>query len=68
MKSKLEIKCLCLQPGYADTTMNQATQKKNCQISITLKKIPELKMSDPKTSFNHPHDFKSGATPPPLWE
>ena len=28
-------------------------------------KIPEWKISNPKKSFDHPHDLKSGVPPPP---
>ena len=28
-------------------------------------KIPEWKISNPKKSFDHPHDLKSGIPPPP---
>jgi len=56
-----------LQPGYAGTTtilqivlntqknpyLNQATQKNTYQIFLP-KKLPELKISNPKKSFDHP--------------
>ena len=64
------------RPGYAGTTtnlqivlntpknpyLNQATQKNTCQIFVS-KKIPESKISNPKKSFDHPRDLKSGVPP-----
>ena len=70
--------CLCLQPGNVGTTtnfrclntpknpsLNQGAQKKTCQI-FRPKKIPELKISNPKISFYHPCHLKYGDPSPRL--
>jgi len=45
--------------------LNQATPQKNtCQIFLP-KKIPESKISNPKKSFDHPRQLKSGVPPTP---
>ena len=65
--------------GYAGTTtnlqtvlntpqnpyLNQVTQKILYKFPYH-QKIPELKISNPKISFNHPRHLKSGVPPSPL--
>ena len=46
------------------TCLNQATQKNTCQIFLP-KKVPELKIPNPKKSFDHPRHLKSGIPPSP---
>ena len=69
-KSKLEIKCLCFAATICRHHHESSHPKKELPNFRNLKKIPELKMSNPKTSFSHPRDLKPGANPPPpsLWE
>ena len=72
-KSKLEIKCLCFAATICRHHHESSHPKKELPNFRNLKKIPELKMSNPKTSFNHPRNLKSGATttpppPGPVWE
>ena len=65
-KSKLEVKCLCFAATICRHHHESSHPKKELPNFRNLKKIPELKMSNPKTSFNHPRDLKPGANPPPL--
>ena len=65
-KSKLEIKCLCFAATICRHHHESSHPKKELPNFRNLKKIPELKMSNPKTSFSHPRDLKPGANPPPF--
>ena len=70
--------CLCLQPGNMGTTTNfrrfeypkksllkSRRPQNTCQI-FPPKKILELKISNPKISFDHPCHLKYGDPPPCL--